>query len=204
MLLPNEEERSVIGYEGLYTVTSFGRVFSLNYRRSGRKHELKLCRSWGNIGNNREYCKWMVTLCKDEIQKAYVVSHLVAEAFLGERANRWILHKDGNPLNNNVQNLYYGDRFDNVKDAIRDGTHISRTVTGTTCGTNTLTEDQVQISRTMYRELGYSCKTIASFFSVTYGSINKIISKRTWASLPEPSKEEYKKLAADIRKHLGG
>ena len=53
------------------------------------------------------------------------VHRLVCEAFHGPapEGKPLALHKDGNPLNNTPENLYWGDASENQRDAVTHGTH---------------------------------------------------------------------------------
>ena len=55
------------------------------------------------------------------------VHRLVAEAFLGPEpeGKPLVLHSDGNPGNNRVSNLRWGNQSENLMDAIAHGTHRS-------------------------------------------------------------------------------
>ena len=114
----------VAGYEGLYEVSSFGNVRSVDRvepcgnffrKRSGRELTQKV----------RDYGRREVTLCRDGQQRSRFVHHLVAEVFVAERPAGLILcHKDGNPGNNVPDNLYWGTHAENVRDSVRHGTHV--------------------------------------------------------------------------------
>jgi hypothetical protein len=53
------------------------------------------------------------------------VHSLVAEAFIGPYPpGQEVRHKDGDRSNPRLENLEYGTRADNVRDAIRHGTHV--------------------------------------------------------------------------------
>ncbi len=52
-----------------------------------------------------------------------LVHQLVLEAFVGPADGRFALHNDGNQRNNRLSNLRYGTQSDNMKDAIKHGTH---------------------------------------------------------------------------------
>lgn len=127
----NSEEiwKPVVGYEGLYEVSSYGRVRSLDrYDRMNRFCEgriLKLC------ANRLGYLK--AGLCSNDKKKQYLVHRLVAEAFIPNPNNLPIInHKDENPSNNNVDNLEwctakynsnYGTRNDRIRATrLRNGT----------------------------------------------------------------------------------
>ena len=54
--------------------------------------------------------------------KQYSIHRLVAEAYIPNPENKpCVCHKDNNPLNNRVSNLYWGTPRDNTQQCIRDG-----------------------------------------------------------------------------------
>jgi hypothetical protein len=92
--------KDVIEYEGLYQVSNFGNVKSLNYNRSGKEKLLK-----PGIGTTGYY---NVFLSKNGKKKTFKVHQLVAICFLNHKPNGFNLvvnHIDNNPLNNHVSNL---------------------------------------------------------------------------------------------------
>lgn len=92
-----EEWRDIKGYEGLYQVSSWGRVKSLNYNHTGKE---RILLQWYNKGYNR------IGLVKNGILKMYSVHRLVAEAFIPNPNNLpFVNHKDENKQNNIVSNL---------------------------------------------------------------------------------------------------
>lgn len=102
--------KPIKGYEGLYEVSSLGRVKSLpkyhHTRFSGytKKEKILKCRT-------DSYGYQMVILCKDKKQKNYLVHRLVANTFLENPYNYdSINHKDENKLNNCVENLEFCNR----------------------------------------------------------------------------------------------
>lgn len=88
----------VKGYEGLYEVSSFGRVRSLSYRRTGKMRVLNLDK------NNAGYL--IVKLHKNGKGKIYQVHRLVAYAFIPNWFDeQQVNHRDENKQNNHVTNL---------------------------------------------------------------------------------------------------
>lgn len=80
------------GYEGLYAVTSDGKVWS--YRSS----------CWMGYDNSRGYLR--VTLTKDGVKKKFMVHRLVTEAYIPNPENLpFVNHKDECKSNNAVDNL---------------------------------------------------------------------------------------------------
>lgn len=89
---------SVRGYIGLYQVSNFGRVMSLNYDKTGKIKLLKL------VLNAQGY--YQVCLHKNGVQKIKKVHRLVAEAFIPNPKHLpSINHKDEDKTNNRLSNL---------------------------------------------------------------------------------------------------
>ena len=90
--------KDIKDFEGLYQVSTWGRVKSLNYKRSGKEGILR------PVKQNKGYL--MVTLCKDGKHKQKLLHILVAGAFILNPENKpYIDHIDGNKLNNFYLNL---------------------------------------------------------------------------------------------------
>ena len=88
--------KPVVGYEGLYMVSNWGRVKSIKF---GKEIILK---QHINIKGGYYY----VCLLKNGKHKNYYVHRLVAEAFIPNSYNLpQVNHRDENKLNNNVDNL---------------------------------------------------------------------------------------------------
>ena len=103
--------KDIPNYEGLYQVSNFGNVKSLERYVKGKvknrlqKENILSERLVGDIGN--QY--YAVTLCNNKDRKQIKVSVLVAMAFLNHIPNGYVGfivdHINNNPLNNNVNNL---------------------------------------------------------------------------------------------------
>lgn len=110
--MENEVWKDIQGYEGLYTVSNYGRVKSLNYRRTGNEMILK-DRGAGKCSAYR-----CVVLTKERVRTSLFVHSLVAFAF-PEICGEWfpgavVNHKDCNPSNNNANNLEWVTQKYNV------------------------------------------------------------------------------------------
>lgn len=91
------EVRPVVGYEGLYSVSNAGEVFSHNYHQTGQTKQLKP----GNVGGY-----FTVALCQDGKPKQHLIHRLVLQAFVPNPENKpFCDHIDTNPSNNHVSNL---------------------------------------------------------------------------------------------------
>ena len=90
----------VNGYEGLYQVSDFGNVKSLNFKRSGVEGLLSLG------PDSKGYLR--VNLSKNGQRKIFWVHQMVAVAFLGHIVSGYTVivdHKDNDKLNNRKGNL---------------------------------------------------------------------------------------------------
>lgn len=95
----NEEWRDIPNYEGLYQVSSLGKVKSLRDRYGNpREKMLKFERNRGGY--------LLTFLCKNGKKKTFSVHRLVANAFIDNPSNLpQVNHKDENKENNQASNL---------------------------------------------------------------------------------------------------
>ena len=108
--LPDEEWRDVVGYEGIYMVSSLGRVASLQrevYNGKSTRIVPFSIKTLNVYYVRPKYKRFTISLNKGhKEQKTFTVHRLVATAFLPNPNNLPAIdHIDGNPLNNNVSNL---------------------------------------------------------------------------------------------------
>lgn len=122
--MSKEEWRAVVGWEGLYEVSSLGRVRSLNrYTPNALTGGESLVTGrilTGRINRNG-YVQFL--LCSGPRRETRVVHRLVAIAFIpNPDARPMVLHGPGGKLVNRVENLRWGTQSDNMLDRRRDGT----------------------------------------------------------------------------------
>lgn len=98
--------RDACDYEDLYEVSNFGRV--------RRKDNMVLM-----DGNTNSYGYRMVALSRDGKRKNVKIHRLVAKAFIPNPLNkRNVNHKDGDRVNNHVDNLEWVSHGENHKHAV--------------------------------------------------------------------------------------
>lgn len=118
--------KDVKGYEGLYQVSNYGRVKSVDrlvdYKSKGGRMFKRIVK--GTILKPKGNPKYLgLTLSKNGQFTTVYVHRLVAEAFLPNPCNLpEVNHKDENPKNNRVENLEWCTKIENV----RYGTGILR------------------------------------------------------------------------------
>lgn len=121
-----EEWRDIKGYEGLYQVSSLGRVRSLDRILFQRNR-------WGTITSKKikgRIRRANVTnsgylylpLCKNRNSYCAKIHRLVAQAFIpNPNGYQEVNHKDGNKLNNTVENLEWCTHSQNHIHAVKMG-----------------------------------------------------------------------------------
>lgn len=102
--MSKEQWKAIEGFEGLYEVSSYGRVKSLE--RIVKNHGGVQKRAERILKENHSSTHSMVVLCKDGKTYPKTVHRLVANAFIPNPDNKPVVdHIDTNPRNNHVENL---------------------------------------------------------------------------------------------------
>ena len=151
-----EEWKSVVGYEGLYEVSDWGNVKSLNYRKRGYE-KILIPQSSTKYGHLHTYLSG-----KTEKPKKYYIHRLVAQAFIPNPDNlQDVNHVDGNKQNNCVDNLEWCTRSYNIKHAYDIGLRKA--------SNQKLTAEQVEYIRR--NPCNLTRYELAQMFDVTYWCI---------------------------------
>jgi hypothetical protein len=109
-------KKPIKGYEGIYEIHSNGRVWSV--KRFNKQN--RLC---GDLflslhDNSSGYKK--VILTKNNKSKSFYIHRIVAESFIPNPKNLpCVNHKDGNPSNNNLENLEWCSYSENIKHSFK-------------------------------------------------------------------------------------
>lgn len=171
--LPNEEWRPVVGYEGIYDVSNFGRVKS--YLR-GKVHLLKYqVDAQGYV---------IVTLYRNGHEKRAKVHILVAQAFIPNPGNKpQVNHIDGNKANPHVSNLEWVTPSENMLHAFRIG--LKKSATGSKNGKAKLTDDDIRYIRKHYKKgtHAFGLKTLARKFNVNISTIARIVKYKVYKNV---------------------
>lgn len=123
--MKKEYWKPIKGYEGLYQVSNFGRVKSLQRIVNNGNNSVRIIKERILKNQMDKDGYYVVNLHKTNKSKTFRVHRLVAEAFIPNPDNLpEINHKDENKLNNHVDNLEYCDRVYNIN----YGTHNERMI----------------------------------------------------------------------------
>ena len=173
--------KDVVGFEGLYKVSNLGSVKGMSkswvcgmYSGIRTKPEsiLKL-----SIESNGYYQVWMA---KSGDGKHYLVHRLVAKAFLENLENKKdVNHKNGNKLDNALDNLEWCTRSENIIHAFRN--NFKKPSSGSKHGMSKLKEDDVLKIRELAGK--YTKLELAEMFGVGRRSINNIVNYKSWTHI---------------------
>lgn len=116
--------KPVLGYEGLYEVSSLGQLRSVDRviaKKDGRVTHLKGRILAHRINKKRKnYQYFQVELSGNGAVKTFRVSLLVCEAFHGKKPGGCqCMHLDGDPQNDRADNLAWGTIHENSNEPIR-------------------------------------------------------------------------------------
>lgn len=171
---------AVIGFEGLYEVSDWGRVRSLDRRSAARNKWNQFDRqTHGRILTQRVGKRGylLVRLWRNGKGSVFPVHRLVGEAFLGPLpVGLDTRHGPAGKLVNSVANLSYGTRAENEHDKTRDNTQPL----GSARPGAKLTESIVRECRERYAAGSVSYAELAAEFGVTHLPMYKAINGLTW------------------------
>lgn len=163
--------RDVVGYEGVYEVSNFGRVKRVKSAKGAKAG--RILRP-GSIANGTKN----VSLTKDSRPRTFTVHRLVATAFLGPvpSPRHQVAHNDGNPANNRLANLRWATPAENSYDQVIHGTQKGRHYGRTSA----LTDEQVYAIRADHRPES----AIGPEYGLSPRTIGQIRRRQTYKHLP--------------------
>ena len=183
----SEEWRSIPGYEGLYEVSSTGRVKAL-----AREIQTKPKGTWTTrilpvrimktTKTRQGYIS--VEFKTDAGRKRFLVHRLVALAFIPNVAGApHVNHIDARPSNNSVSNLEWVTHKQNMEHASRLGLMISNSGPGEESPAHKLTDDDVIQIKLRIMLGDRICKIAADYPIVTSSAISEIKAGRSWGHI---------------------
>lgn len=171
-----EQWRQVLGYEGIYEVSNYGNLRSvdrINPTKAGWTRVIKGRRLRPFLSQDG---RLFIDLCKFNVYERFPVHHLVLSAFIGARPDGFVgCHTDGNCLNNSASNLRWDTQKSNIADTFIHGTHHK----GSRHGASKLHESDIAMIRIKYAS-GSTHKEIASGLGVSRELIGQILRGEKW------------------------
>jgi len=171
--------KDVVGYEGVYQVSSLGRVkrvaggMGATPGRILKPHR----RPDGYLTAN---------LCRDGKPKQVRIHRLVAERFLGPAPSprHEVNHKNGDKTDNRVENLEWVTRSENHTHAYRQLGRQAAPTKGEASNLSKLTRRDVVEIRKLWATGKYTLAELGEMFGVSKSNISMIVNRKTWQHVP--------------------
>lgn len=156
-----DTERPISDWPG-YSATSCGRVFGPNgeKKQSALKHGHRYVSFWKDGKSYKRY-----------------VHRLVVEAFLGPIPDGMqVCHNDGDPANNQLENLRVDTAKGNAADTVKHGTRVN----GERNGHAKLTKADVDRIRSLAGSRRGIQRELACYYGVSEVTISQIVNYKVW------------------------
>jgi len=173
--------KDVVGYEGVYQVSSRGRVM----RVAGGKGAVP-----GRVLRTRKHSGGylQVTLCHECKPRPEYVHRLVAGAFLERPSpdHSEVNHRNGNKMDNRVENLEWCTPSENQRHSaqILGNMPLPPDSRGEKNSQAILVEYQATRIRRLYASGKWLQRELADMFGVARPTISNIIRRKTWKHVP--------------------
>ena len=169
-----EEWKPIKEYEGLYEVSSRGRVKRLGRIVTdslGRERLIKEIMLTPQVNIKTGYV--YIHIGKREQRRLVSLHRLVAKAFIPkEEGKPYVNHIDGDKENNNVENLEWVTAQENTQHAYEKGLLKNY---GEGNGASVLTDEQAKRIRVLYRQKSYTQDELAELYGVSQGTVSYIV-----------------------------
>ena len=169
--LPNEQWRDVSGYEGLYQVSTLGRVKSFHNDKIIIRKPVTLSGGYQQV-----------SLDKNGKRKCMGIHVLVAKMFIPNPENKPMIdHYDRNPANNAVWNLRWVTNSENQRHAVE----LNAKRSGCDNLRSNLSPEQVRNIRQLYvrKSHEFGSVSLAKMFGVSISIIKRIVNGTSYKNI---------------------
>lgn len=167
------------------TVIYQGRQYSnFEVSNTGKLRNINTGTVYKQYINPKGYYQVCVSLGSKHKKKIFRLHKVVAETFIPNPENKPIPnHKDGNKLNNNVDNLEWSTDKENTRHAWDNGLCSARK--GVEQHNSKLTEEEVRYIRDNYipRHKEFGCRALARKFNVDHMQISRIVNYKSYTNV---------------------
>lgn len=162
---------SIIGFDGFYQISNYGRVKSLRFNKE------RIIKSFIGTGG------YLHTQIKNNcVMHNLSIHRLVAKHFISNPDSKPdVNHIDGNKLNNRIENLEWCTKSENIRHSFKIGTHPRKI--GTSNSNVKITESQVLEIRKLYDGKGISMRELANKYGLGKSSIYRIVNNISWSHI---------------------
>jgi len=170
--MENEIWKTVVGYEGLYDVGSFGNIKSYYVGKDILRK---------SIDSNGYF---VIGLTKNRNRNQFKVHRIVAEAFIPNPENKpCVNHIDNNRSNNHVENLEWCTHKENTQHALKQGRMVDMTkirpgMLGSKNPRALVNEKHVLEIRSLASRMRQ--EEIANLFLLKKKTVSAIITRQNW------------------------
>jgi hypothetical protein len=190
---PSVEWRPVVGFEGLYEVSTDGQIASIRFRngKTTFARRLVLKQTPAPAGYP------LVTLSANNVRTQHAVHVEVAKAFLGSRPSprHVVAHYDGDPTNNHLGNLRWATWEENEGDKRRHG----RLPLGERNTAAKITAEQAATIRERHAA-GESLAALGHAFGLSDSTLTALVRGHIWAEAGGPTRRTLSRYGEDNRR----
>lgn len=170
--------KPVVGYEGIYEVSNFGRIKSVDRIITTTNNTTRIRRGVIRKPSNNQWGYLQVSLHREGIRTCFRIHRLVAIAFIPEQDGKHeINHIDGNKKNNKTNNLEWCTTSENILHAVRTGLLVIKK--GENTSYSKIKETDVIAIKKMYAN-GAKYREIENAFNVKRSTIWNIVKNHSW------------------------